>query len=159
MSTAGTGQQVRDAIRRLMGTNDSTGDGEVDAVFARQQYNWGKVLDTAAGTDFIWHGPVTKAQFLVDSVTLGVDLAVTFDATNYSTIALAYDDGAGGSATTVATLATSAVSWVVGTRVTLAITAANALVPAGKQLKLVKTHAGSGVVMGSGQVDVKGYYL
>ena len=154
-----TGQQFRDAARRLYAATDSTGEAIVDKIICRAQYNWSKILDTAAGTDFTWNGPVTRSQFLVDTVTLGVDLAVTFDATNYSTIALAYDDGAGGAATTVASLATNAVSWTAGTRVTLVITAANALIPGGKQLKLVKTHASSGVVLGGGVIDVTGYYL
>ncbi len=157
---ASVGTQCRDAIRALMAAGESVGQGEVDAIFSRAQYNWNKTLDTAAGTDFIWHGPVTKAQFLVDTVTLGVDLAVTANDTTFSTIALAYDDGAGGAATTVASVVTNVAggSWTVGTRVTLAITAANALIPAGKQLKLVKTHGSTGTVIGGGTIDVSGYY-
>lgn len=158
MGTAATvGTQVRDAWRALIGATDSTSQTEADAVVSRVQYLIPKATDTGAGTDETWNGPTAKCQFVVTAVTFAPDAAVTANGTNFGTLTLSFDDGAGGAATSVASVDTSAVSWVAGTRVTFTITAANALVASGKQLKLVKTHGGTGVVMARGTLEVLGY--
>lgn len=73
--------------------------------------------------------------------------AVTADNTNYTTVSLVYNDGAGGAATTVAALTTQVASgnWVANQPKTLTVTAANAEVASGKLFAVDLTGTGAGV--------------
>lgn len=126
-----------------------------DAQYGTREYTIQKILDAVAGTNYTNMGPVTNTACTVTSVTFGPDAAVTADNTNYKTLALVYDDGAGGSETTIASVDTTVASgsWVAGTLVTLAISGAS--VPTGKQLKLKSTKAGSGVALAGGTCTIK----
>src|SRR6185369_13915497 len=129
----------------LYGALDSTGEAVVDNCISKVRWRGSFRADATAGDVGSLNLDILDRQTLITSVKILPDAAVTANGTNYKTFTLEYDDGAGGSATTVATVDTSAVSWVANTPVSLTITAANALVAAGKQLRLKITKAASGV--------------
>lgn len=140
-----TGTQFRDAAKRLFGSLDSTGDTNVDNFVGKRRYRLSFMADATAGDTANLNFEVLDEQVLITSVKILPDANLTANGTNYKTFTLKYDDGAGGSATSIASVDTSAVSWVANQPVALAITAANALVASGKQLRMEITKAASGV--------------
>jgi hypothetical protein len=156
-----SGQQFRDDTRALYGALDATGQGIVDDLTCRQQYTWQRVVDAAAGTDYTAYGPTTRAKLLVDTVRFTPNIAVTANGTNYKTVTVAYNDGAGGSDVTLATVDTSTTSWVAGTTVSIPLTGTtgNLVVPKGRALKISVAHSGTGVVIADGTVEVSGYCI
>jgi hypothetical protein len=145
--TVTTGQKFRDSARRLYAAADSTGEGIVDELAgAKVRYQCEFPAETTAGTNharnFGFGAPV---RFKATAVRIRPSAALTANGTNFKTFNLKYDDGAGGSVTTVATVDTSAVSWTAHVPVLLAITAANAVIPAGSQLRADHVASGTGV--------------
>lgn len=156
---AATGQQLRDATQKLFATYEVNGITEVDNHLNAKIYTIFKILDASAGVTPTFNGGINLVQFQVTAVNFLPNAAVSANASNYGTLAFGYDNGAGGSVTTVASVNTSTNSWTAGTFVPLTITAANAVIPANSQLKMIITKASSGVALADGVLQVSGYIL
>lgn len=108
------------------------------------------VLDAAAGTDYTYGSIKVPFRVRVLDVTICPGAALTAADATANTLTLAKADGAGGAATTVASITTNLASgnWVADTfkALTLSATFANTLVADGQILTLKKTHAGAGTV-------------
>ena len=159
---ASTPSQFRDQIKRdLFFTNSATDDTTADLMIARPACRWvtNKTTTDAAGTTAyrIVLDPGLDLQTLVSSVTVVSNTNATFNGTNFATIQLVYNDGAAGSDVVVGTVDTSAVSFVAKIGRLMALTAANVLIPAGKQLEVVITKAGTGIALDAISVIVKGF--
>lgn len=77
--------------------------------------------------------------------------ALTAGDTDYATVTVVYDNGAGGADTSVATLVTNVAGgdWVAGTAKTMTVsTTGGVAVPAGSWLTFAITKAGAGVAVG-----------
>lgn len=72
--------------------------------------------------------------------------ALTADASNYATVTITYDDDAGGSDTTLATIVTSTVSWTANRSVAFSV-ATDASVPSGSLVHFITAKTGTGVVV------------
>lgn len=147
---ATTGTQLRQLLRKnVVASEDSTGDTLSDATIGQHPVA-GRVVksgaDAAAGTAYRFVlDPSTATAALVQSASVVVDTAVTANATNFATIALVYNDGAGGADTTIGTLDTSTTGFTAKVARTLTLTAANVLIPASRQVEWVVTKANAGV--------------
>ncbi|HEY5955554.1 MAG TPA: hypothetical protein VIV60_03330 [Polyangiaceae bacterium] len=113
-------------------------------------YNLPIVLDAAAGTDYTYASFKAPFRFRVIDATICPGAALTAADATANTITLAKADGAGGSATTIASIVTNVAggSWVADTfkAMTLSATDANLLVADGQLVTLKKTHASTGTV-------------
>jgi hypothetical protein len=156
---------LRDVWRSLVAAVTSTELDYADKVGpARIRHNLGKAADAAAATAASFGlDPVTDVDFKVTSVRFTPGAALTSDDTNYATLSLVYNNGAGGSDTVVATATTKTSggggtgNWTADTPVTIAITAANAVVPAGSNLQFKIAKTGTGVVVPAGGAHARGY--
>lgn len=160
-----TGDKLRSEVKRNLGFGVTAAeDLLVDRAMCRMRY-MGYVATNVAGATFalVLTNDV-GTQFLVDSVKVIPSAAVTASDSVYATLTLSYDDGAGGSKTTVAVQTTKITGgsgdWVAEVGVPITITAANALVPSGKQLTMSKAFASTGTVIPAGSlVIVEGYWV
>jgi hypothetical protein len=107
-------------------------------------------LDAAAGTDTVYASFKAPWRFQVIEAIVCPGAALTAADATANTYTLAKADGAGGSATTIATLVTTVAggSWVadVFKAMTLSATVANTFVADGELVTLKKTHASTGTV-------------
>ncbi len=112
-------------------------------------YNLPMALD-AAGTDTVYASFKAPFRFQVLEAIVCPGAALTAADATANTYTLAKADGAGGSATTIATLTTTLAggSWVadVFKPMTLSATVANQLVADGQLVTLKKTHLSTGTV-------------
>lgn len=154
-----TGSQLRDVARALFAASDATGVALVDNSFARVRHSTLIPLQGTAATIAGFNLGVTDRQIAVQSVKLMPDAALTHDGTNNKVFTLEYDDGAAGSATAVGVVDTSANDWSANVPISLALTAANVVVPAGKQLRLKITKNGTGVATPNIGVEVMSYIV
>jgi hypothetical protein len=144
---------VENVAKRLQGVycNEET-DPVADAqdVFTDLVWNLPIVLDAAAGTDYVYASFKAPFRFRVLEAVICPGAALTAADATANTLTLAKADGAGGAATTVASIVTNLASgnWVADTfkAMTLSATAANVLVADGQLVTLKKTHAGAGTV-------------
>lgn len=153
---------VKNVLKQLAGiypSDDTQLTTDVQDVFADDIINLPIILDAAAGTDYTYAS--FKAPFafeVVDSVVCPGGALTAADATA-NTYTLAKADGAGGSATTIATLVTNLAggNWVADTfkTMTLSTTAANRLVARGQIVTLKKTHLSTGTVTPASSCTVK----
>lgn len=108
------------------------------------------LLDGAAGTDYTYGSFKAPFAFQVVEAVICPGAALTAADATANTYTVAKADGAGGGATTVATLATTvaAGNWVadVFKTMTLSATFANTLVARGQIVTLKKTHLSTGTV-------------
>lgn len=156
----GSQGELREALYGLLGGHSAASKAFIDA-FSQIQYKADKVLDGDASTASTYClDNDTDARFRVDSAVFVPHAALTADDANYGTIALVYNDGAGGADTTVATLSTTITggtgNWTAFVGEALTITAANAVVATGKQLAVKFTKTGTGVAIPAGSLIVKG---
>jgi hypothetical protein len=137
-------------FKGVYANDQATGDADVQDLLSDGIWNMPITLDAAAGTDYTY--ALIKVPFNVQiiDVTICPGAALTAADATANTITLAKADGAGGSATTVASIVTNVASgnWVADTfkSMTLSATAANLLVNDGQILTLKKTHASTGTV-------------
>lgn len=161
MSASDSGSNVRDSLRAAMAAATATQQALVDNILARAaaKWSWNKApTDAAASTAYrIALDASLDFQTLISECKVVANTTVASDPANYATIALVYNDGAGGADTTIATLDTSATALTAKVARSMAVTAANQVVPAGKQLEIVITKAGTGVALPSVSAIVKGY--
>lgn len=156
---------LRDVWRSLVSAVTATELDYADKVGpARARFNGCKAADAAAGTAASFGlDPSTDFQVKFTSVRFTPGAALTSDDTNYATVSLVYNDGAGGGDTVVASATTKTSgsggtgSWVADTPVVIPITAANAVVPAGKNLQFKVAKTASGVVVPAGGFQARGY--
>lgn len=142
---ASSGQQFRDAVKAMF-SDESTGAALVDKVLGTVRWRVVLPITSGATVDQNFNFEILDRQVQITSVKITTGQTITHDGTNNRTYTLKYDDGANGAATTIATLDTSAADWTANVPNVLAITAANAVVPAGKQLRLESVHNNNGVV-------------
>lgn len=117
------------------------------------------VLDAAAGTDYVYGSFKAPYRFQVIDACVCPGAALTAADATANTYTLAKADGAGGSATTIATLVTNLAggNWVADTfkTMTLSATAANVLVADGQLVTLKKTHASTGTVTPASTLSIR----
>jgi hypothetical protein len=117
------------------------------------------VLDAAAGTDYVYGSIKVPFRVRVMDATICPGAALTAADATANTLTLAKADGAGGAATTVASITTNLASgnWVADTfkSMTLSATLANLLVADGQILTLKKTHAGAGTVTPASTLSIR----
>jgi hypothetical protein len=117
------------------------------------------VLDAAAGTDYVYGSIKVPFRVRVMDATICPGAALTAADATANTLTLAKADGAGGAATTVASITTNLASgdWVADTfkSMTLSATLANLLVADGPILTLKKTHAGAGTVTPASTLSIR----
>ncbi len=137
----------------------------VDAILSTNfHYSASQPLDASINTASTWTlDQNTQAQFRVKTFKVVVGTNVTSANTNVATMALVYNNGAGGSDTTIASTNTATTGGsgtgdlVAGTAYSFALTAANVVVPAGSQLQIKVTKAGAGgLALPCLTFDVKG---
>jgi hypothetical protein len=131
-----------------------------DAMLQQEfRYNVSQPLDAAASTATT-HTLDTKigVTSLAKSFKVVTRANVTADDTNNATIALVYNDGAGGSDTTIATATTSTTGTgniTAGIAYVFPITAANSRIPAGSQVQVKVTKNSSGVALSALSFEFK----
>ena len=134
------------------------GDGDMlDNMLRDVDITFDKDLDAAATQVARFGIKLTKAT-TVDTFEIIPGAALTAHASNYATIALKYDDGAGGSETTIATVDTTSGgsgTWAEGVAIPVTI-ATPVEVAAGSYLILAITKAASGVVVPASSFYVGG---
>jgi len=158
---ASTPTQVRDEIRRnlafaITAADETNADNCVLRSAARWMAHKGPTDATATTAYRLVLDATLDLQVLISECKVVSNTVIAFNAANYVTIALVYNDGAAGADVTIATLDTTAVSFAAKIARSMTITAANALVAAGKQLEIVITKAGTGVATDALSFIVKG---
>jgi hypothetical protein len=76
------------------------------------------------------------------------------NASNYATISLIYNDGAGGANTTVGSVGTNATALTVGVPASVSLNASNVDIASGKMLAIAHTKTSDGVVVGAYTVAI-----
>ncbi len=146
---------VANVLKQLKGVFPSDAsqlDTDVEDVFSDSTWEVGhEAADAAASTTATYWAIKVPWNVRIIDVTVCPGGALTADNTNNAVLTLAKANGAGGAATTVATLTTNAASgnWVADTfkSFTLATASADQLVNDGQILTLKKTVGGTGVVV------------
>lgn len=117
------------------------------------------VLDAAAGTDYTYGSFKAPYRFQVIEAIVCPGAALTAADATANTYTLAKADGAGGAATTIASVTTTLAggSWVadVFKTVTLSATAANVLVADGQLVTWKKTHLSTGTVTPASTLSIR----
>ena len=108
-----------------------------------------------AATDDNWSVWRPPFNCTVTAVSFIPNAAITADGTNYSTYTLT-NKGSGSGSTSIATRAWSATNSVASTpdAMTLSGTAANLDLTADDNIEIVKTHAGTGLVIADGSIRI-----
>jgi hypothetical protein len=158
-----TSGELKEALYGLLGGNSDAAKTLIDG-FALVKYKADKNVDAATSTSSTFTFDYsTPNRFRVDAVKVVPHAALTSENTNNATIALVYNNGNGGSDTTVATINTATTAaggsgdWTAGVGVAVTITAANAVVPSGSQLQVKITKNGAGaIITPTASVIVKG---
>lgn len=153
---------VEIVAKRLQGVycNEET-DPLADAqdLFTDLVFNLPMALDAAAGTDTVYASFKAPYRFKVIEAIVCPGAALTAADATANTYTLAKADGAGGGATTIATLVTTLAggSWVadVFKSMTLSATAANVLVADGQLVTLKKTHLSTGTVSPASMLSLR----
>lgn len=141
---------VSKEFQGVFANDQATGVADTQDLILDGIWNMPMTLDAAAGTDYTY--ALLKVPFNVQiiDVTICPGAALTAADATANTYTLAKADGAGGAATTVASVVTTVAggSWVADTfkAMTLSATAANLLVNDGQIMTLKKTHASTGTV-------------
>lgn len=106
------------------------------------------VPSTAAGTDDQWYAAIPyKGKWLVESVKIAPATALAIAATNFTTVTLTSNDGAGGAdsaAIASYTSNTGGTALVLKTTVSPTVTQPATVIQEGHQFKLAKADSGSG---------------
>jgi hypothetical protein len=106
---------------------------------------------TARTCGFSW----TSHAIRIVAANLLVETATASNATNFATIKLSWNDGAGGSNTDIAVAGTSGTTFTAAYKIPMTITAASAEVAISKQLLCVTSKSGAGgVVLGACVLEV-----
>jgi hypothetical protein len=138
------------AIQGVFGDVEATGVQDTKDLISDASWVQSMALDAAAGTDTVYFSIKVPINVQILEVIIAPGAALTAADATANTYTLAKADGAGGGATTVASVVTNVAggSWVadVFKTVTLSATFANLLVSAGQILTFKKTHAGAGTV-------------
>lgn len=164
-----TGRKYRDGLQALLAPDmDATSTALVDALtqvrysVVRGLYASANVDTTAAAN--IWNAtldPSTSVRMKIDSCHITVDNTVTAANTDVIIFSLVYNNANGGSDTTIATINTATTAGsgsgdlTAGVPYSIALTAANSVVPAGSALVWKMTKGGSGKGSGTYSVNVK----
>lgn len=150
-------------LRQLCSDMDADADeikAVVDGLFTQNQPRILQVPTDADGNFTVVYGDVLDKDITVTAVKFLTAGTITADGTNYTTLALNKYDGAGGSATIVASRATDTVTtddvaagvpWAL----TLSGTAANLDVDAGEVLGVTGVKASAGVAVPAGIIVVE----
>ncbi len=153
---------VANSLKKLKGfvtvdQADPTADAE--DLFSDEIWNIPITLDAAAGTDYVYGSIKVPYAVLVVEAVFCPGAALTAADATANTFTLAKADGAGGSATAVATSVTNVAggSWVadVFKAMTMSATPANRLVADGQILTLKKTHAAGGTVTPASTLTIR----
>jgi hypothetical protein len=152
-----------DVQTKLVGTTaqDLGGQATIDALFATEVVFDKAAADGAAGTATsntkVWTNPYTTPRKILRAVIQGTS-GLTADNTNYATVQLLTDDGAGGApavAASVITQVSAQGSWTANVSVAFAnFVAAQLAVPAGGNIWMSITKAGSGVVVPISKITI-----
>ena len=111
---------------------------------------------SATSTESVVLDTSTDLQDRVTAITLSASAAVALNAANYAIFTLAYDNGAGGASTTIATWNTSATSFVANQVFNVPSSAiVVGAIPAGSRITLAITKAGTGVQLPQSTIGVK----
>lgn len=157
MALTDTGQKFRDAFAATFGGAGNTTEGalldnmtQIRYVATRGLYS----LENADAALTTVHSytldPNTSVRMQITSAQLTPTNTLTAANTHTATFSLVYNNGNGGSDTTIATINTATTAaggsgnWTAGIPVSLTITAANAVVPAGSLLAWKCTKDGNG---------------
>lgn len=145
-----TGVQFRDAMKRLLASLDSTGDSNTDKYVGTRRWRM-TVASVTAGGSLEVPFEILDVPVQVTSVKVLPNSALTSNNTDFATLTLEFDDGAGGSKSTIATANTANAAgggtgnWSAAQAQSLAITSANASVASGKQLLFKVAQTANGV--------------
>jgi hypothetical protein len=142
-------RQMLTAVAQLAST---TADTIIDYLLSETVCYYKDAADTAANANtadtYLFRVPTGQAREIV-SIYLVTAGTLAADNSNYATITVEKADGAAGSQTTVASLATTEAggSWAAGTSkaLTLSTTKANVLLDAGEVLSFKIDKSGTGV--------------
>jgi hypothetical protein len=158
----GSQGELREALYGLLGGHSAASKALIDTLSA-VQYKVDKVADAATSTTSTYTLDYsTGPRFRVDAVKYVPHASLTSDNTNLATLELVYNNGNGGSDTVIATINTATTAgggsgnWTADIGVALAVTAANAVVPAGSQVQLNVTKGGAAVIVPAGSLIMKG---
>ncbi len=155
---AGTGQELKAVIRRdvvaaITDNDTALADGTLGqnpTVGTRVSFQAGAF----ASQRFVLDNSTIVGAY-VQSVTVVIDTTLGIDGTNTNTFALVYNNGAGGADTTVGTVSNGTVAFTAKVGRAMTLTAANLAIPAGSQVELVRTMAGTPAAIGVVSVIVK----
>jgi hypothetical protein len=144
---------VANVVKRFQGdlaVEEASAVADTQDLIAFEQVRIPMALDGAAGTDTVYGSFKASYAFEVLEAVICPGAALTAADATANTVTLAKADGAGGSATTVASIVTNVAggNWVadVFKPMTLSATPANRFVARGQLVTLKKTHASTGTV-------------
>lgn len=153
---------VKNVLKELAGiypSDDTQLSTDVQDVFSDEVLTIYMTLDAAAGTDYTYGSFKAPFAFQVVEAVVCPGAALTAADATANTYTLAKADGAGGGATTIATLLTTlaGANWVadVFKTMTLSATFANTLVARGQIVTLKKTHLSTGTVTPASTCAIK----
>lgn len=146
-------------MKGVYGNDQATGNADIEDLMTDFVINIPMVLDAAAGTDYVYGSFKAPYALQVLEAIVCPGAALTAADATANTYTLAKADGAGGSATTIATLVTTLAggSWVADTfkAMTLSATFANTLVADGQLVTLKKTHLSTGTVTPASTLSIR----
>lgn len=153
-------KQVADTFKSTFDALTGGSDACDDLMRRRVLYLHKDVVDSAASdttaayaataTDQTSDAVYCPLALTVYAAYLMPMVAKTADGSNYGTVTVVYDDGAGGADTTIASqsLITAGGDWVVGTAKTMTLgTTGGVAVPAGSWLSFAITKTGTGITI------------
>lgn len=150
---------VANALQGVYCNDQADPVADAQDIFTDLTINIPIVLDAAAGTDYVYGSFKAPYRFRVLEAVICPGAALTAADATANTLTLAKADGAGGGATTIASITTNLASgnWVADTfkSMTLSATAANVLVADGQLVTLKKTHAGAGTVTPASTLSIR----
>lgn len=157
-----TGSKVVAAVRGLLSALDSTDDDLVKNLLLREKIEAhvtdGGTAGTAQTETFIWRND-TGVDMYVYSARFCTPVAVTANDTTYATFTLAKRDSAGANSATVGSMTTQITGGSGNVTaflpVSLTLTAANRVVPAGSVLTIAVAKASTGVAIAAATSQVR----
>ncbi len=154
-SSIDTGQKLADALAAMFAPDVDSDARAVAAGMFRVKYTATQPLDsnvqlaagasTIAGNVAYTHtlDPSTATQFRISTFHITGTAGVTSAAGNLALITLVYNNGNGGSDTSIGVYNTAATALTAGTPLSVSLTAANVIVPAGSCIQIKTTKSGT----------------
>lgn len=145
-----TGQKIADALSRLLPSESTSDDQRVEREFREDSKEFHISVSGSAGTAELGLFD-SRDTVIVTEVKLDPQTAVASSTTAYHAVTILYDDGAGGSDTTVASFSTSATALTAAQNHTMTLSTTGGVEVAGSKrliFKNVNTGSATATLLG-----------